>query len=139
MTEFFVSVLAADYPFYEGPCVSVTIPTPQGEYGVLAHHCNAIFAVVPGLLRIRLPDGSVLVAAVSEGLFKAENNEVLVLVDSAERPEDIDLNRAKRAADQAKEEMLQKKSIQEYRSAKAHLARAMNRMRVGAGYRKDHQ
>ncbi|MBQ8344758.1 MAG: ATP synthase F1 subunit epsilon [Clostridia bacterium] len=133
MKEFFVSVLAADRPFYEGPCLSVVLPTPDGEYGILANHSNAIAAVVPGTVRIRLPDESVLYAVVSQGLFKTEGNEVLVLVDSAERPEDIDVNRARHAADLAKEELLQKKSLMEYRSAQAHLARAMNRMRAGKG------
>ena len=47
-----------------------------------------------------------------------------------ERPEDIDANRAKRAADAAKEELLQKKSLQEYKSAQANLARALSRLRV---------
>ena len=44
--------------------------------------------------------------------------------------EDIDANRAKRAADAAKEELLQKKSLQEYKSAQANLARALSRLRV---------
>ena len=56
------------------------------------------------------------------------------LLDSAERPEDIDANRAQRAADEAKEELLQKKSIQEYRSAQAQLARAISRLRVKNRY-----
>ena len=59
-----------------------------------------------------------------------ESNEVLVLVDSAERPEEIDAARAKREADQAREAMLQKKSRQEYQLAQGNLARALNRLRV---------
>ena len=69
-------------------------------------------------------------AAVSSGLVKIEEGEVLLLVDTAERPEDIDANRAKRAADAAKEELLQKHSIQEYGRAQANLARAISRLRV---------
>ena len=59
-----------------------------------------------------------------------EDNDVLVLVDTAERPEEIDANRARRAADQAREALLQKKSIQEYRTAQTNLARALNRLKV---------
>lgn len=62
--------------------------------------------------------------------MKIEDGDVLLLVDTAERPEDIDANRAKRAADAAKEELLQKKSLQEYKSAQANLARALSRLRV---------
>ena len=127
MEAFQVHILAADHTFYEGPCESLVVPTVDGEAGILAHHCNIIAAVVPGELRCRTPEGEEYRAAVSEG------GDVLVLVDSAERPEEIDANRARRAADRAREEMIQKRSIQEYRMAQANLARALNRLRVKGG------
>ena len=98
--------------------------------GILAHHSNMIAAVVPGELRFQPADEPLRTAAVSSGLVKIEDGEVLLLVDTAERPEDIDANRARRAADAAKEELLQKKSLQEYKSAQANLARALSRLRV---------
>ena len=81
-------------------------------------------------MRYQLPGQPEQMAAVSAGLVKVENGEVLILVDSAERPEEIDLNRARREADAAKEAMLQKRSIQEYRMAQFTLARAAARMKV---------
>ena len=130
MESFQVHVLAADRTFYEGPCVSLTIPTSDGEQGILAHHSDMIAAVLPGTLRYQVPDGPVQLAAVSSGMVKIEKNEVLVLVDSVEWPEEIDAARARREADEAREAMLQKKSRQEYQLAQATLARAMNRLRV---------
>ena len=62
--------------------------------------------------------------------MKIEDNEVLILADTAERPEEIDINIAKRDAEEAKEAILQKKSIQDYKSAQAKMARAINRLRV---------
>ena len=55
---------------------------------------------------------------------------VLLLVDAAERPEDIDVNRALRAREEAEEELRQKRSMAENHLAQSHLARAMNRLRV---------
>ena len=130
MEVFQAHILAADRSFYEGPCVSLTIPTSDGEQGILAHHSDMIAAVLPGTLRYQTPEGPVRLAAVSSGLVKIEKNEVLVLVDSVERPEEIDAARARREADEAREAMLQKKSRQEYQLAQASLARAMNRLRV---------
>ncbi len=130
MEVFQAHILAADRSFYEGPCVSLTIPTSDGEQGILAHHSDMIAAVLPGTLRYQTPEGPVQLAAVSGGMVKIEKNEVLVLVDSVERPEEIDAARARREADEAREAMLQKKSRQEYQLAQATLARAMNRLRV---------
>ena len=125
MDSFQMHILAADHTFYEGPCLSLTIPTSGGEQGILAHHSNMIAAVQPGILRYRLPGQEVQQAAV-----KVERNEVLVLVDSVERPEEIDAARARREADEAREAMLQRKSRQEYQLAQATLARALNRLKV---------
>ena len=130
MDTFLVHILAADRSFYEGPCVSLTIPASDGEMGILAHHSNMIAAIQPGTLRYQAPGQPVQLAAVSPGMVKVENNHVLVLVDSAERPEEIDAARAQREADQAREALLQKKSRQEYQIAQASLARALNRLRV---------
>lgn len=136
-SQFQIHILAADSPFYEGPCESLIVPTLQGQYGILAHHENLISATVPGELFYRIPGKETEVAFVSEGLVKVEDNDVMVLVDSAERPEDIDANRAKRAADAAKEAMLQKRSIEEYHTAQARLARAINRLKVFDNYNRN--
>lgn len=130
MNSFTIHILASEHLFYEGPCESLVVPTIRGQYGILAGHSNLISAVAPGELSFRIPGEKEQVLAVSEGMVKVEHNDVLVLVDTAERPEDIDVNRAKRAAEEAKEMMLQKRSIQEYRTAQAQLARALNRLRV---------
>ncbi len=134
MNSFRLHIFAADRVFFEGDCVSLIVPTNHGQYGVQAHHSNMIAALVPGMLTYRLPEGESRNAAVSAGMIKVEANDVLVLVDAAERPEDIDAIRARRKADEAREILLQKRSQQEYRTAEATLARALNRLRV-----KDHQ
>ncbi len=134
MEAFQVHILSAERPLYEGPCESLVIPTLDGQYGILAHHCNSIHAVVPGELSYKLPGQPAKTAAVSAGLVKIEDNSVLLLVDTAERPEEIDANRAKRSADQAREELLQKRSLQEYRIAQAQLARAIGRLKVRSAY-----
>lgn len=130
MEEFQVKILASDHPFYEGKCYSLILPTAGGMCGIRAHHSNMITALVPGTLTYQMEQNVSREAAVSGGLAKVENGEVLILVDTAERPEEIDAKRAKRDADAAKEALLQKKSIQEYRTAQANLARAISRLRV---------
>ena len=131
MSELFhLRILASDRAFYDGDCESLTVPTLDGELGILAHHSNLVAAMIPGELRARVPDGSFTVAAVAGGLLKVEDGAVLLLADSVERPEEIDAARARRAEARAREELLQKQSIQEYRGAQAHLARAINRLKV---------
>ncbi len=134
MNTFHLSVLAANEKLYEGPCESLVLPSSDGSYGVQAHHSDLIAAVYPGEIRYRVPGEEFQIAAVSEGIVKIENNDVLVLVDTAERPEEIDENRARREAEAAQEVLLQSRQITEYRSAQAQLARAISRMKVKNDY-----
>ena len=135
MKSFKIHILEADNTFYEGECESLMVPTSNGQYGVLAGHSNTITAIVPGIMTYRTSGGEDLLASVSAGLLKIENNDVLVLVDAAERPEEIDANRARRLADAAKEAMLQKKSILEYRAAQTNLSRAIAQLRLAGSRR----
>ena len=132
---FTVHIYAADHVFYEGPCESLVVPAPLGKLGILAGHSNMVTAIVPGRMDYRIPGQETQCAAVAEGLVKVEDGEALVLVDSAERPEEIDANRAEREAAAAKEIILQRRSRQEYRTAQANLARALNRLKVKNGQR----
>ena len=129
MKSFNLRILACDQPFFEGECESLVVPTNDGLLGIWANHSNMIMAIVPGTITYRVPNGEDVKAVNSNGLIKIEDNEVLILVDAIERPEDIDIHRAQRAADRAKEELLQKKSLREYHVAQANLARAINRLK----------
>ncbi|MDO4649655.1 MAG: ATP synthase F1 subunit epsilon [Eubacteriales bacterium] len=130
MKTFQLYILAADKVLFEGKCESLIVPSIKGRYGIKANHSNTISAIVSGMLSYKAEGEEMKAASVSDGMLKIENNEVLVLVDSAEKPEEIDVNRAKKAEAAAKEELLQKRSIQEYRAAQAHLARAISRLNV---------
>ncbi|NLB81419.1 MAG: ATP synthase F1 subunit epsilon [Clostridiaceae bacterium] len=134
MNTFYMEILSADNPFYAGPCESLIIPSLRGQYGILAHHSNTIIAVVPGAMFYRILGQETKVVSVSHGLVKVEDNRVLVLVDSVELPEEIDANRAKRAADEAREAIMQNRSIREYHTAQTRLARAVSRLRVKGSY-----
>ena len=62
------------------------------------------------------------------GFAEMINNRLTILVDTAERPEDIDRKRAEEAKARAEEQLRQKQSMQEYYMSKASLARAMTRL-----------
>ena len=130
MNSFSLHILAAERNFYEGECTSLVVPITDGSYGIMANHRNMVAAIVPGIMEYSLPEGERVVVCVSQGILIVANNDVKVLVDTVETPEEIDENRARAAAEEAKEAMLQKKSIQEYNSAQLRIAREMNRLKL---------
>ena len=130
-TMMYLDFYKADGVFYEGEVEYLSVPSIDGEYGVMAAHENVVVAIVPGILRYRFSaDEPFLEVAVSDGMMRIEDGKVLILVESAERPEEIDEHRAQREAEEAMEAMLQKKSVEEYALAEAIMYRATNRLRA---------
>lgn len=130
MNSFSLHILAAERNFYEGECTSLVVPITDGSYGIMANHKNMVAAIVPGIMEYLPSEGKRVAVCVSQGILIVADNDVKVLVDTVETPEEIDENRARAAAEQAKEAMLQKQSIQEYKSAQLRIAREMNRLKL---------
>lgn len=129
MATFFMKILASDKVFFEGHVESVTIPATDGEICFMAHHEEMVVAIQPGVLQFRTQDGEVRTAVVGTGFAQTANNRTTILVETAERPEDIDAVRAREDMERAKEELRQKQSIQEYKISQTALLRAMARLK----------
>lgn len=130
MDTFGLKIIASDKVFYEGRCRNLVIPAPDGEVGLLPHHENMVIAIGVGIARMQVEEGEWSEIAVGTGFAEIVNNRVTLLVDTAERPEDIDVRRAQEQKERAQEQMRQKRSIQQYYHTQASLARAMNRLRL---------
>ena len=135
MNTFSLKVIATDKVFYDGKCTALIIPALDGEREILAHHENMVIATKEGEVRCRTDESSDWKkAVVGVGFVHIANNRVTMLVDTAERPEDIDAVRAQQAYERAVEQLRQKQSIQEYHVSRASLARAMARLKEAGKY-----
>ena len=130
MDNFKLQIMASDHMVFDGDAQSVSLPTTEGSVGILAHHSNIIMAVVPGEITYRAADGSEETVIVSDGLLKVENGEAMILIDTAERPDEIDEARAQRAQERAREELKRANTNRDIALASAELSRAMNRIRA---------
>ena len=132
--SFYLKIIAANRVFYSGRCRSIIVPEYYGQKEILAHHEDMVIAVNDGEMRFQ-PEGSDNweYAVVGIGFVEIVNNRVTLLVESAERPEEIDVARAREAKERAEEQMRQKQSIHEYYHSRASLARAMARLKATSG------
>ena len=130
MSSFNLKVIASDKVFYNGKCECLIVPALDGELAVMAHHQNMVVATKVGEIRFHEPDSEDWnKAIVGIGFVHIANNRVTMMVDTAEKPEDIDEVRAREALERAQEQLRQKQSIQEYHVSQASLARAMYRLK----------
>lgn len=135
MNTFSLKIIASDKVFYDGRCGIVIVPALDGEKAIMAHHENMVIATKVGEVRFKADENEEWCrAVVGTGFVHIANNRVTMLVDTAERPEDIDAVRARQAYERAQEQLRQKQSIQEYYVSKASLARAMVRLKESGKY-----
>lgn len=131
---FFLQVVASDKVFYKGQCQKLVIPLADGEKAVLPHHEDMVIAVAVGEMRLMDEKGQWVHGVVGNGFVQIINNRVTLLVDTAERPEDIDERRAEEARERAEEQLRQTRSIEEHSHFEASLARSLARLRTKHKY-----
>ena len=107
----------------------VIVPGYEGEFGVLPEHTQYLSIVNIGLLRYRKGSEWHKIA-LSGGVAEVMPEQVVVLADTAERAEEIDLERARRAKERAEVEIQQQLSLEDdrYILAEAALSRAITRI-----------
>lgn len=124
---FQLEILTPERPFFNGQVQSLVLPAMDGEFGVLADHEPVVTAIEPGEARFKV-DGVWQYAVVTQGFAEITPDSTVVLVATAERPEEIDEARARRAKERAEERLRQHESKREYFRSKAALARATARL-----------
>ena len=134
MNSFILNITASSGEFYQGSCESMVLPVKDGVYGVQAGHSPVLVAIHMGMLKFTV-DGETREILVGDGIAEVTPTFVLLLVDSAERPEDIDKNRAEAARIRAEERLQHKQSMHEYYQTKIALDRAMQRLQTAAKYK----
>ena len=128
--KFKAEILAADHQVFKGEVEYLKIPTIDGLYGVMANHSNTMVTVNTGTLTYREEGKEKVELAVSDGFAKIEEGEALVIVQTAETKDEIDLERAKRAEKVARKQLERTNTMRDYHNAYAKRARALEREKL---------
>lgn len=94
--SFKLKVLSPNRVFYEGDADMIELTTTEGDIGVYKDHIPLTTIVAPGVLRITL-NGEVKEASMLEGFLQITADEVIILSESCEWPDEIDVKRAEEA------------------------------------------
>ena len=98
---FDLSVVTPDGAAFEGEAEMVIVPGAAGEIGVLARHAPLVAMLKAGEIRVKAGDEWQSFAA-GPGYFKVQQDRAIALVDDAVRAEDIDIEEARREAEEAR-------------------------------------
>lgn len=110
----------------------VVIPGSQGYFGVLPGHAPLLATLGVGELTYRQGTAQFHLA-LTGGFAEVRNDKVIVLAENAERPDEIDRDRALRAKERAEHRLTGREGDIDFARAQAALARSLIRLQV-AGY-----
>jgi len=109
----------------------VVVPGSEGYFGVLPGHAPLLATLGIGELMYR-KDTAQYYLALTGGFAEVRNDKVIVLAENAERPDEIDRERAQRAKERAERLLSGREPDVDYARAQAALTRAVIRLQVAA-------
>ncbi len=128
--ELILEIVTPEKMAFTGGIEEVTIPGTEGEFGVLRGHEAFLTSVDIGELNFT-KDGKKTYYAVNTGYAEVTAGKVTVLIETAERSDSIDKDRAQRAKEKAEASLAQMvKENSEFARINLALTRAITRIRV---------
>ncbi|AEF95446.1 ATP synthase epsilon chain [Desulfotomaculum nigrificans CO-1-SRB] len=107
----------------------IVAPGADGELGILPEHAPLVTALKIGVMRVQ-QDGKFFKVAVSGGFMEVKNSRVVVLADTAERADEIDVERARAAKQRAEQRLASKSPDIDVARAEIALHKAINRLKA---------
>lgn len=122
-----IDILTPERQVLQAHADSVVVPASDGELGILSHHAPLVAELQAGQIRMRTGNDTQYFA-VSGGFIEVQNNHVVVLAETAEMAHDIDVERARQAAERAKAVLRAPAAALDLALAEAALRRALARL-----------
>ncbi|RPH32525.1 F0F1 ATP synthase subunit epsilon [bacterium] len=127
---FSLEIVGPDKVVFKSEATSLTAPGVDGMFQVLYNHAPLLAQLGIGRMTIKTVEGKDSDYAVSGGFVEVRNNQVVVLVDTVEAAQAIDVSRANAAKDRAWERLHNRSRDIDVERAQLAFLRALNRIRV---------
>lgn len=123
-------VITPDGQAFRARVTSLGLAGRDGRFGILARHAPLVAALDVGVLSVRREDGAELDFAAGEGFVEVRRAGVRALVDFCDTKEDVDVERARRAAERARERVRSRDRAVDHARAESALRRALVRLQI---------
>lgn len=131
---FRLKIIAPERIFYDDEVSMVELNTTEGEIGILPGHISLTTIIAPGIMRVN-KDGETRESALLSGFMEIQQNEVTILAEACEWPEEIDENRAREAKVRAERRISGGDSSINLTRAEIALKRALVRLNLADKYK----
>jgi F-type H+-transporting ATPase subunit epsilon len=125
-----LTILTPEKQFYKGQVKSVKTTNLDGPFQILIKHMPLTTILEPTVTEFVDEEGKNFKAFTSTGILRIKNNEVVMLCDACEWPEEIDEKRAQAAFARAEKRLKGRHEEVDTKRAQIALVRAINRLKI---------
>jgi F-type H+-transporting ATPase subunit epsilon len=130
MATLHLEIVTIERRIFDDEVNMVVAPGSEGMLGILPRHTPLLTALTYGELQIKKDGQEDQFFAIGGGFMEVQPHRVVVLADSAERAEEIDVERAEAARRRAEESIARAPEELELERAEAALRRNVTRLKV---------
>src|SRR4030067_3672805 len=87
---------------------SVNAPGAEGYFSILVNHTPFVSSLKAGIIKVTRENEETSTFSMSGGFLMTDGKKVILLADAVERPEEIDIIRARTAKERAEKEIYQR-------------------------------
>ncbi|WP_261303441.1 F0F1 ATP synthase subunit epsilon [Paenibacillus andongensis] len=131
MSTFLLEIVTPERKVYAEQVNMVSVKGVEGELGILPNHIPLVTPLKIAPITVKKQGSKDEIIAVNGGFMEVRKDKVVILAESAELPEQIDIDRAKAAKERAEKRLAETKQDNvDFKRAEAALQRALNRISV---------
>ena len=128
--ELFLEVVTPQSAIVSEEVQIVVAPGSEGEFGALKGHTTFLTSLKVGTLRYKDANGKERFLFINGGFAEVLPDKVTILAESAERRQNIDVERAKNAKSRAEKRLTEKAADTDLARAEVALQRAVHRLSI---------
>jgi F-type H+-transporting ATPase subunit epsilon len=131
VSTFLLEIVTPERKVYAEQANMVVAKGVEGELGILPNHIPLVTPLKIASITVKKQGSKDEIIAVNGGFMEVRKDKVVILAESAELPEQIDVDRAKAAKGRAEKRLAETKQDNvDFKRAEAALQRALNRINV---------
>jgi len=132
--SFLVDIVSPSKQVFSGKVVSLTAPGTEGNFQILYNHADFLTSLTYGEIKLVIDDNSVIHYATSGGFLEVKDNKVIILAETIEKSDEIDIERSKEKLLESQKLLSEKNKALDQNAIMDSIRKAQNRIKIAEKY-----